>query len=147
MNFIFDAFRTFAFISSLNSFHLCFSLTCFSSLIFAKKRAYYRLPNFLVLSAQQRVAFANYGWNKELFLTFFFIAANLGGNCFWGKIPIESLCLSLEKSVTWNLNHKLEMISTIDMHSTILKVFCEFSGLLMDATYIQKLIMDFHCVS
>nr|ABD85300.1 embryonic flower 2 [Yucca filamentosa] len=42
-------------------------------------------------------------------------------NCLWGKIPIESLCSSLEKSVTWNLDHRVEMISATDMHPTILK--------------------------
>jgi len=53
---------------------------------------------------------------------FFPLTAKLGENCFWGKIPIELLYSSLEKSVTWNLDHRVEMISATDMHPTILKV-------------------------
>lgn len=47
--------------------------------------------------------------------------SKLGGNCFWGKIPIESVCSSLERCVTWNLDHRVEMITAIDMHPTVLK--------------------------
>lgn len=44
-----------------------------------------------------------------------------GGNCFWGKIPIESVCSSLEKCATWNLEHKVQIVTAIDMHPTVLK--------------------------
>ncbi|XP_020585010.1 polycomb group protein EMBRYONIC FLOWER 2-like isoform X3 [Phalaenopsis equestris] len=47
--------------------------------------------------------------------------AKLEGNCFWGKVPIESLYSSLEKCVTLSLGHRSEMISAIDMHPSSLK--------------------------
>ncbi|WP_285164390.1 hypothetical protein, partial [Mycobacterium tuberculosis] len=45
----------------------------------------------------------------------------LGGNCFWGKIPIDLLCSSLDKCVNWIMGRKVEMVSATDMHPTILK--------------------------
>ncbi|PKA60696.1 Polycomb group protein EMBRYONIC FLOWER 2 [Apostasia shenzhenica] len=50
-----------------------------------------------------------------------FTAAKIEGNCFWGKIPIESLYSSLNKCVTLSLGHRAEMISTVDMHPSNLK--------------------------
>ncbi|KAK8951544.1 Polycomb group protein EMBRYONIC FLOWER 2 [Platanthera zijinensis] len=47
--------------------------------------------------------------------------AKLEGNCFWGKVPIESLYSSLEKCVTLSLGHRSEMISTIEMCPSSLK--------------------------
>ncbi|XP_020277074.1 polycomb group protein EMBRYONIC FLOWER 2 isoform X2 [Asparagus officinalis] len=47
--------------------------------------------------------------------------SKLVGDCFWGRIPIESLRSSLEKCVTWNLDRRVEMITTSDMYPTILK--------------------------
>ncbi|XP_038971227.1 LOW QUALITY PROTEIN: polycomb group protein EMF2B [Phoenix dactylifera] len=45
----------------------------------------------------------------------------LEGNCLWGKIPIYSLCSSLEKCVTLSLGHKAEMLSTVNMHPSSLE--------------------------
>ncbi|XP_010905821.1 polycomb group protein EMF2B-like isoform X1 [Elaeis guineensis] len=45
----------------------------------------------------------------------------LEGNCLWGKIPINSLCSSLEKCVTLSLGHKAEMLSTVNMHPSSLE--------------------------
>ncbi|XP_008810364.2 polycomb group protein EMF2B-like isoform X2 [Phoenix dactylifera] len=41
---------------------------------------------------------------------------NIEGHCLWGKIPIDSLCSSLERCVTLSLGHKAEMLSTVSMH-------------------------------
>ncbi|XP_010935944.1 polycomb group protein EMF2B isoform X3 [Elaeis guineensis] len=41
---------------------------------------------------------------------------DIEGNCLWGKIPIDSLCSSLERCVTLSLGHKAEMLSTVNMH-------------------------------
>ncbi|KAJ6841178.1 polycomb group protein EMBRYONIC FLOWER 2 isoform X7 [Iris pallida] len=47
--------------------------------------------------------------------------SKLEGLCLWGKLPIGFLCSSLEKCVTLSLGHRIEMISTIDMHQSVLK--------------------------
>ncbi|KAJ0980095.1 hypothetical protein J5N97_008350 [Dioscorea zingiberensis] len=44
----------------------------------------------------------------------------LEGDCFWGKLQIESLCSSLEKCVSLSLGHRIEMLSTISMQTNIL---------------------------
>ncbi|KAG0484815.1 hypothetical protein HPP92_008894 [Vanilla planifolia] len=49
------------------------------------------------------------------------LPAKIEENCFWGKIPMESLCSSLEKCVTLSLGHSCEMLSTVDMHYSSLK--------------------------
>ncbi|XVF08531.1 hypothetical protein REPUB_Repub07fG0010800 [Reevesia pubescens] len=48
-------------------------------------------------------------------------SANGGGCCLWGRIPLESLYLSLEKSPNLSLGQRAEMILPVDMHSCLLK--------------------------
>ncbi|OVA10594.1 Polycomb protein [Macleaya cordata] len=48
--------------------------------------------------------------------------ANFGGNCRWGKIPMESLYFSWEKCVNLNLGHRFELPATVAMHSSFLEV-------------------------
>ncbi|GKV45496.1 hypothetical protein SLEP1_g52568 [Rubroshorea leprosula] len=50
--------------------------------------------------------------------------ANPGGHCLWGKIPLEVLCTSWEKSPNLSLGHRAEVMFTIDMWSCFLKVNC-----------------------
>ncbi|WOL07277.1 polycomb group protein EMBRYONIC FLOWER 2-like isoform X1 [Canna indica] len=44
----------------------------------------------------------------------------LEGNCFWGKLPVDSLCLSLERCVT-RLGHGADMLSAFSMQPSILE--------------------------
>lgn len=48
--------------------------------------------------------------------------ANAGGHCFLGKIPMELLHLSWEKSLNLSSGQRAEMLSTVDLHSCFLKV-------------------------
>ncbi|KAM6601293.1 polycomb group protein EMBRYONIC FLOWER 2 isoform X2 [Cannabis sativa] len=48
--------------------------------------------------------------------------SKLGGNCLWGKIQLESLYFSWENSPNFSLGQRAEMISTIDMHSCLMKL-------------------------
>ncbi|XWS60143.1 hypothetical protein CRYUN_Cryun07bG0009300 [Craigia yunnanensis] len=50
--------------------------------------------------------------------------ANGGGCCLWGRIPLESLYLSWEKSPNLSLGQRAEMILPLDMHSCLLKLNC-----------------------
>ncbi|XP_022737366.1 polycomb group protein EMBRYONIC FLOWER 2-like [Durio zibethinus] len=47
-----------------------------------------------------------------------------GGCCLWGRIPLESLYFSLEKSPNLSLGQRAEMILPVDMHSCLLKLNC-----------------------
>ncbi|XP_057782161.1 polycomb group protein EMBRYONIC FLOWER 2 isoform X1 [Salvia miltiorrhiza] len=47
--------------------------------------------------------------------------ANVGGHCFLGKIPMELLHLSWEKSLNLSSGERAEMLSTVDLHSCFLK--------------------------
>uniref|UniRef100_A0A5B6ZJZ6 Putative embryonic flower 2 n=1 Tax=Davidia involucrata TaxID=16924 RepID=A0A5B6ZJZ6_DAVIN len=50
--------------------------------------------------------------------------SNVGGYCLLGKIPMESLYLSWEKSPTLCLGERAEMMSSVDMHSCFVKSSC-----------------------
>ncbi|KAL0359067.1 UNVERIFIED_CONTAM: Polycomb group protein EMBRYONIC FLOWER 2 [Sesamum angustifolium] len=50
--------------------------------------------------------------------------ANVGGHCFLGKIPMELLHLSWEKSLNLSSGERAEMLSTVDLHSCFLKTSC-----------------------
>ncbi|KAL6531208.1 hypothetical protein OROHE_014277 [Orobanche hederae] len=50
--------------------------------------------------------------------------ANVGGHCFLGKIPMELLHLSWEKSLNLSGGDRAEMLSTVDLHSCFLKTSC-----------------------
>ncbi|XWS47714.1 hypothetical protein CRYUN_Cryun13aG0007900 [Craigia yunnanensis] len=50
--------------------------------------------------------------------------ANGGGCCLWGRIPLESLYLSWEKSPNLSLGQRAETILPLDMHSCLLKLNC-----------------------
>ncbi|GLT39868.1 hypothetical protein SLA2020_140350 [Shorea laevis] len=50
--------------------------------------------------------------------------ANRGGYCLWGKIPLELLCMSWEKSPNLSLGHKAEVTFSIDMWSCFFKLNC-----------------------
>ncbi|XP_042427636.1 polycomb group protein EMBRYONIC FLOWER 2-like isoform X1 [Zingiber officinale] len=43
------------------------------------------------------------------------------GKCLWGKIAVNSLCLSMEKSVTLSLGHQVDMLSAVSMKPSILQ--------------------------
>ncbi|TYH24290.1 hypothetical protein ES288_A03G080300v1 [Gossypium darwinii] len=45
-----------------------------------------------------------------------------GGCCLWGRIPLESLYLSWEKSPNLSLGQRAELIFPVDMHSCLLKL-------------------------
>ncbi|KAL1559617.1 polycomb group protein EMBRYONIC FLOWER 2-like isoform X3 [Salvia divinorum] len=47
--------------------------------------------------------------------------ANAGGHCFLGKIPMELLQLSWEKSLNLSSGERAEMLLTVDLHSCFLK--------------------------
>ncbi|XVF11297.1 hypothetical protein REPUB_Repub08aG0014600 [Reevesia pubescens] len=49
---------------------------------------------------------------------------NGGGCCLWGRIPLESLYLSWEKSPNLSLGQRAEMILPVEMHSCLLKLNC-----------------------
>ncbi|KAL8535408.1 hypothetical protein ACS0TY_011158 [Phlomoides rotata] len=46
---------------------------------------------------------------------------NVGGQCFLGKIPMELIYLSWEKSLNLSSGDRAEMLSTVDLHSCFLK--------------------------
>lgn len=50
--------------------------------------------------------------------------ANPGGYCLWGKIPLELLCKSWEKSPNMYLGHRAEVTFPIEMRPCILKLNC-----------------------
>ncbi|GLT62748.1 hypothetical protein SLA2020_353580 [Shorea laevis] len=50
--------------------------------------------------------------------------ANPAGHCLWGKIPLEELCTSWEKSPNLSLGHRAEVMFPIDMRSCFLKLNC-----------------------
>ncbi|KAK8530820.1 hypothetical protein V6N12_013320 [Hibiscus sabdariffa] len=47
-----------------------------------------------------------------------------GGCCLWGRIPLESLYVSWEKSPNLSLEQRSETILPVDMHSCLLKLKC-----------------------
>ncbi|GMJ13666.1 EMBRYONIC FLOWER 2, CYTOKININ RESISTANT 1 [Hibiscus trionum] len=47
-----------------------------------------------------------------------------GGCCLWGRIPLESLYLSWEKSPNFSLGQRAELILPVYMHSCLLKLTC-----------------------
>ncbi|CAK9135101.1 unnamed protein product [Ilex paraguariensis] len=47
--------------------------------------------------------------------------SNVGGHCLLGKIPMELLFLSWERSPNLSLGERAEMLSTVDMHSCFVK--------------------------
>lgn len=47
--------------------------------------------------------------------------AIIGGCCSWGKIPMESLYMSLERCVSMTFGHRAEMMSNVDMQSCFMK--------------------------
>ncbi|XP_022771506.1 polycomb group protein EMBRYONIC FLOWER 2 isoform X1 [Durio zibethinus] len=49
---------------------------------------------------------------------------NVGGCCLWGRIPLESLYLSWEKSPNLSLGQRAGMILPVEMHSCLLKLNC-----------------------
>ncbi|XWS51561.1 hypothetical protein CRYUN_Cryun12cG0187200 [Craigia yunnanensis] len=49
---------------------------------------------------------------------------NGGGCCLWGRIPLESLYLSWEKSPNLSLGQRAEMVLPVEMHSCLLKLNC-----------------------
>lgn len=52
------------------------------------------------------------------------IPSNDGGYCHWGKIPLESLYRSWEKSPNLSLGQRAELTCPVDMHSCFLKLNC-----------------------
>ncbi|XP_051113540.1 polycomb group protein EMBRYONIC FLOWER 2-like isoform X2 [Andrographis paniculata] len=50
--------------------------------------------------------------------------ANVGGHCYLGKIPMELLQISWEKSLNLSSGERAEMLSTVDLHSCYLKTSC-----------------------
>ncbi|EYU35158.1 hypothetical protein MIMGU_mgv1a010365mg [Erythranthe guttata] len=51
--------------------------------------------------------------------------ANAGGQCLLGKIPMELLQLSWEKSLTLSSGGRAEMLSTVDLHSCFMKAISQ----------------------
>lgn len=49
-------------------------------------------------------------------------AANFEGSCLLGKMPMELLYLSWEKSPNLKLGERAEIMSNFDMHSCFVKV-------------------------
>ncbi|KAL4178572.1 hypothetical protein AMTRI_Chr13g115720 [Amborella trichopoda] len=49
------------------------------------------------------------------------VSSILGGHCLWGKLPMDSLSSSWEKSPSLRLGHRSEMQSSIEMHSSFLE--------------------------
>eukprot|EP01018_Ginkgo_biloba_P033967 Gb_40733 [translate_table: standard] len=47
--------------------------------------------------------------------------ANYNGQVLWGKLAMGSLCSSWEKSPSLKLGHRADMISAVDLHSSILE--------------------------
>ncbi|KAL3837861.1 hypothetical protein ACJIZ3_022452 [Penstemon smallii] len=50
---------------------------------------------------------------------------NFGGHCFLGKIPLELLHLSWEKSTNLSVGDKAEMLLTVDLHSLFMKAMSQ----------------------
>ena len=57
---------------------------------------------------------------------YIFIAANIEKTCLWGKISLESLFLSWEKFPNLNKGVRCELLSTVDLVPSILKVCYQF---------------------
>ncbi|MQL96716.1 hypothetical protein Taro_029405, partial [Colocasia esculenta] len=57
--------------------------------------------------------------------------AKLEGSCIWGKLPLESLLSTPEKYETLRLGQRVEMLSTVDLHSSVLEpTFLDINGCL-----------------
>lgn len=52
----------------------------------------------------------------------YIVVANVGGHCLLGKIPLELLHLSWEKSQNLSTGDRAEMLSTVDLQSCFMKV-------------------------
>ncbi|XP_022730755.1 polycomb group protein EMBRYONIC FLOWER 2-like isoform X3 [Durio zibethinus] len=76
--------------------------------------------NFVLPEINKLAMEAKSGSLAILFVSF----ANGGGCCLWGRIPLESLYLSWEKSPNLSLGQRAEMILPLDMHSCLLKSNC-----------------------
>ncbi|XP_047329033.1 polycomb group protein EMBRYONIC FLOWER 2-like [Impatiens glandulifera] len=50
--------------------------------------------------------------------------ANIEGHCLFARVPLEELYLSWEKSPNLTLGESVEMMSTIEMHSSFMKLNC-----------------------
>ncbi|XP_022922803.1 polycomb group protein EMBRYONIC FLOWER 2-like isoform X4 [Cucurbita moschata] len=48
----------------------------------------------------------------------------IAGYCLWGKIPLESLYISWQNSSNFGLGQRAEIMSTVDMHSCVVKISC-----------------------
>ncbi|XP_051119653.1 polycomb group protein EMBRYONIC FLOWER 2 isoform X2 [Andrographis paniculata] len=87
------------------------------------------LPEINKLSAEVKSGFISILFVScaELFKDYAdgsFFQANVGGHCFLGKIPMELLQLSWEKSLNLSSGERAEMLSTVDLHSCYLKTSC-----------------------
>ncbi|XVF07425.1 hypothetical protein REPUB_Repub06bG0137800 [Reevesia pubescens] len=74
--------------------------------------------NFIVHEITKLAMEAKSGLLAILLVSF----ANGGGCCLWGRISLESLYLSLEKSPNLSSRQRDEMLLPVDMHSCLLKV-------------------------
>ncbi|OMO52251.1 Polycomb protein, VEFS-Box [Corchorus olitorius] len=74
--------------------------------------------NFVLPEINKLAMEARSGSLAILFVSF----GNGGGCCLWGRIPLESLYMSWEKSPNLSLGQRAEMILPVIMHSCLLKV-------------------------
>ncbi|OMO94801.1 Polycomb protein, VEFS-Box [Corchorus capsularis] len=76
--------------------------------------------NFVLPEINKLAMEAKSGSLAILFVSF----GNGGGCCLWGRIPLESLYMSWEKSPNLSLGQRAEMILPVIMHSCLLKLNC-----------------------
>ncbi|KAL3524118.1 hypothetical protein ACH5RR_016952 [Cinchona calisaya] len=95
----------------------------------SQAQATFILPEINKLSADMKSGFlailfisrVEPTWDRTDVSTF---SSNVGGHCLLGKIPMELLHLSWEKSPNMSLGERAEMLSTVDMHPCFMKSSC-----------------------
>ncbi|XVE98881.1 hypothetical protein REPUB_Repub03eG0147400 [Reevesia pubescens] len=92
--------------------------------------------NFIVHEITELAMEAKSGLLAILLVSF----ANGGGCCLWGRISLESLYLSLEKSPNLSSRQRAEMLLPVDMHYCLLKIWHQ--GLLKMAMNVQATMIE-----
>ncbi|KAL3521374.1 hypothetical protein ACH5RR_019523 [Cinchona calisaya] len=93
----------------------CILTSCHGDEGISRAQANFVLPEINKLSAEIKS-----GSHAILFIS----CANAGEHCLLGKIPMELLHLSWEKSPNLSLGERAEMLSTVDMHPCFMKSSC-----------------------
>lgn len=104
----------------------CFLVTCTGVEEMYQDQAKFILPEINKLSAEVKsgsffILFVSFAELLKDHMDLSSIPANVGGHCLLGKIPLELLHLSWEKSQNLSIGDRAEMLSTVDLQSCYMK--------------------------